>query len=261
VCFLYLVLFLGIVAGIRSVANVIVLKLWADHSGSKSANTSTEKVLLPAIMGTSKSKSTSMTNTRAPTALKYQLVEEVQGKRKRFAAFSNFGDPISIDEWIHMLNGNDESADNHITSFVNFMKEASSPYKAIFFETKGTSASNNKTKQFEFVLVNSRRLYGFVRDKPPGIDAFEEYFGNDDRTSVAFTNLGGTSVLISPKPQPSNSNNIYTDIASFIRNAPEKEIVSLWKLVVQEYHKRLEEKGESVWLSTSGLGVPWLHAR
>ena len=125
-------------------------------------------------MGTSKSKSTAMTNTRAPTALKYQLVEEVQGKRKRFAAFSNFGDPISIDDWIHMLNGNDESADNHITSFVNFMKEASSPYKAIFFETKGTSASNNKTKQFEFVLVGFKPLSGLADGGSVGLDG--DYF-------------------------------------------------------------------------------------
>lgn len=175
----------------------------------------------------------------------------------------NNSEAISIDDWVNLLSGNDEASENHIINFINCMREASSPYKAFFFETKGTKASNRKEKQFEFVLVDAPRLYSFTIARSPAAGAFSEHFNDlaGSSSSASFPNLGRTSVLVSPKPQPSNPKKIYTDLASFIRNAPQNEIISLWKLALQEYRAWLNEKTESVWLSTSGLGVAWLHIR
>ncbi len=206
-------------------------------------------------MGTCKSMDNS-------TVIQYKLTEEVHGKHQRFAAQNTRGDPISIEEWIHLLFNNNPSSDSLVIDFTNFIRQASSSYEAFFFETKGTSVDTKTTKQFEFVLVNAVNLRRFVQSRSPAVRAFSDHFDYEDgSTAASFKSLGGSSVLVCPKPQPSNSNDIYTDIATFIRNAPEHEIVGLWKLALGEYRKWLEYEEGNVWFSTSGLGIPWLHLR
>ena len=203
--------------------------------------------------------------TTSKIQVQYKLVDEVEGKYKRFAAYSN-SDLLSIDDWIKLLDGNESSS--HINNFVNVMKEASSAYKAFFFETKGTSPSNKSLKPFEFVIVNANSLHDSIKASGTDYNAFEEHFTNEntslESTSVTFLNLGKDSVLIAPKPQPSNKPEVYTDLASFLRNASQEEITSLWYLVAKEYGKSLDGsngQSQSVWLSTSGMGVSWLHVR
>lgn len=191
----------------------------------------------------------------------YILVEEIKGTFKRFATFDRSA-PVSIAEWIELL-----SSPNHVIKFVEVMKEASSEYPAFFFETKGVS-HGSESKQFEFVLVNSKSLHSFVQ-RGHDFDAFKEHLQSADRedidaTSVSFPNLGRTSTLIAPKPmQPSKD--IYSHIGRFIRNAPQNEIIFFFQLVGKQYRKILNEstrgQDKSIWLSTSGLGVAWLHMR
>jgi len=190
----------------------------------------------------------------------YILVEEIKGNFKRFATFDR-STPVSIDEWIELL-----SSPNHVVKFVQVIKEASSEYPAFFFETKGVS-SGSASKQFEFVLVNSKSLHNFTQ-RGSDFDAFKEHFQSANRediaaTSVSFPNLGRTSTLIAPKPmQPLQD--VYSHIGRFIRHAPQNEIMFFFQLVGKQYRKILNEsrgQDKSVWLSTSGLGVAWLHMR
>ena len=51
----------------------------------------------------------------------------------------------------------------------------------------------------------------------------------------------------------------YPHLASFVRTAPEEQIQDFWKEVSQTYDADLGESPK--WLSTSGLGVYWLHVR
>ena len=53
----------------------------------------------------------------------------------------------------------------------------------------------------------------------------------------------------------------YTHLAVFCRNAPATQVDGLWKLLASEFLVRLESTEAAVWLSTSGLGVSWLHFR
>jgi hypothetical protein len=48
-------------------------------------------------------------------------------------------------------------------------------------------------------------------------------------------------------------------MAKFARHAPKYQIRAFWKEVGKQYAGLIGK--ENKWLSTAGLGVPWLHVR
>ena len=61
---------------------------------------------------------------------------------------------------------------------------------------------------------------------------------------------------------PNKSPSAYTHLKKFVRHAPPNQVDALIREVGREMLQRIEEKGdENVYLSTSGLGVSWLHMR
>jgi hypothetical protein len=68
----------------------------------------------------------------------------------------------------------------------------------------------------------------------------------------------------SPRSSSSMTGPIYTDLANFCRQAPVHQVVALWQRVGEVYSQRLRKSNQAdgpVWLSTSGMGVAWLHVR
>lgn len=54
----------------------------------------------------------------------------------------------------------------------------------------------------------------------------------------------------------------YGHLAAFVREGPSQQVAETWKHVAQEYMKQINDMNEKpIWLSTSGLGVAWLHFR
>lgn len=200
-----------------------------------------------------KSKQSDEINENESSAISYTLVEEQESKFKRFSAFKN-SKPLSVKGWIEQVLLDEDK----IETFVNYINEQSQDFKAYFFETKGVS---NKTcnKDFEFVLVNSERLHQFGK-YGADLDAFEEHFDpEENRTCTFFPNLSGSSTLIIPEPIQDDTD-VYTHLANFLRLAPTIEICDFWQLVGKQY-KLAIQKEKTVWLSTSGLGISYLHMR
>lgn len=104
---------------------------------------------------------------------------------------------------------------------------------------------------FEFVLVNSSTLPGLTAEK----HFFEKYFSGE--SVVSFPNLGGDAQLIVPTDKSADNN--YTHLATFVRNAAPEQVDKFWQVVAEIYRKSISETPK--WLSTSGLGVYWLHVR
>ena len=75
--------------------------------------------------------------------------------------------------------------------------------------------------------------------------------------ATAFPNLSGDTVLVVPIPKKGKS---YATLKDFVDNAPMKQQQELWALVAKEAKKQVKEFGK-VWISTHGLGVPYLHVR
>ena len=104
----------------------------------------------------------------------------------------------------------------------------------------------------EFVLIDAPMLAG-LRGDP---DAFRPHF--EDAADIAvFPNLGGDAELVVPAPTgPSQG---YSHLLAYLRSAPAGQIESLWRTLAEAALSSLTER--PLWISTSGLGVAWLHIR
>ena len=79
------------------------------------------------------------------------------------------------------------------------------------------------------------------------------------RSAVSiFANLGKDATLV--VPSPISPDTAYTHIAAFVRHAPAEQVDALFMKLANEViasHVHSEPR----WISTSGLGVYWLHVR
>jgi hypothetical protein len=106
----------------------------------------------------------------------------------------------------------------------------------------------------EFVTIAGPALDGMR----PDTGAFREHFAAARSVSTAvFPNLGGDALLIAPVPQDEQAT--YTHLASFVRTASRRQCCDLLMRTGAEVQKKLNN--QPLWLSTSGLGVGWLHIR
>lgn len=129
---------------------------------------------------------------------------------------------------------------------------ASTPMKAYFWETPPLSQST-LDQAFEFVLVNSSRL----AEISPDSSDFQSHFKSATKEVVTFANLGKDAQLVVPSPIGDES--AYTHIAAFVRKAPRSQQHQLWQTVSEQIQQKLTQ--QPMWVSTSGLGVAWLHIR
>lgn len=136
--------------------------------------------------------------------------------------------------------------------FVSLLVDA--PYPAYFWETPPVTRAT-LDQRFEFVLVEAREL----ADLQTNDDAFANHFASaEPETSIIeFSNLGGDATLIVPCPRAPLS--AYSQIGAFVQQAPADQQDQLWQHVGVALEKRLGT--QPVWVSTSGLGVYWLHIR
>ncbi len=136
--------------------------------------------------------------------------------------------------------------------FVSVLGDA--PFAAFFWETPPvTRATINR--EFAFVLVDSPQLAGIRTDQ----QAFANHFAaaQPGASVIEFSNLGGDATLVVPCHRGPLS--AYSQIATFARGAPDDQQHQLWTLVGATLERQLGT--QPVWLSTSGLGVYWMHIR
>lgn len=88
--------------------------------------------------------------------------------------------------------------------------------------------------------------------------AFSEQLENSrNKYVIDFMNLSGDTVLVVPMPK---KNKNFSNLKEFIDNATLAQQKALWKRVVTVARK-LMKNNKYVWISTHGLGVPYLHVR
>ncbi|CAN0155155.1 unnamed protein product [Ascophyllum nodosum] len=134
---------------------------------------------------------------------------------------------------------------------------AAVPHDAIFWEsipvTQGTMG-----KPYEYVTVNSPSLARVSSDGTP----FAEYLASGEGTTdvATFRNMRGDARLVSPCRVGDYR---YAHLAAFVRSAPKEQVVKFFGAVGAGLEEELASRQNErpVWLSTSGLGVYWLHAR
>lgn len=128
---------------------------------------------------------------------------------------------------------------------------ASSDFDAFFWENKPVT-DKTLDNEYECNIINTNFLAG----RSPDAQTFNQYF-DSSKNVVTFPNLANDAELIVPCPKKKNS--CYTHIGSFVRKADEDQIDDFWRVTASETLQSVG--GKPKWLSTSGLGVFWLHIR
>ncbi len=175
-------------------------------------------------------------------------IDTLGGGRVRQVRILCDGKPVSYAEIIERW----QSDGVFRAFFIGILADA--PYGAYLWETPPITRLTS-TRAFEFVLVDSPDLARPIPDP----EAFASHFeATDTGVEVAvFSNLGGDALLVAPTPQAPLS--AYPHLAAFARTAPAKQQHTFWRTVGSKVADRLVDR--SLWLSTCGLGVAWLHAR
>lgn len=155
------------------------------------------------------------------------------------------GSPISNRKFLQLL-----SDSKMFRTFYNQFL-ADSDFEAFFWENKPIS-DQTLDGEYECNIINTNFLAG----RSPDSQTFSDYF-NESENIVTFPNLAKDAELIVPCPKKENSS--YTHIGNFVRKAGENQIDDLWKVTGSETLRSIDSKPR--WLSTSGLGVFWLHIR
>ena len=130
---------------------------------------------------------------------------------------------------------------------------AASPYRAFFWEMPPVS-SEELTKPFECVVIGSEALARIRADESD----FAEHSIGASGSVASFPNLGGDALLIAPSKI--SSADCYAHFAAFLRDGPRPQQHALFHLLAKEVEKLLNAE-RRFWISTSGLGVPWVHVR
>jgi hypothetical protein len=134
-------------------------------------------------------------------------------------------------------------------------------FEAVFWETVPISYSK-LSSPFEFVVLDAPPLAQKRADPTAFAMQFQAF---SSQSVISFVNLGNDAVLVVPCPtKVSSQGNLqhYTHLASFLREANEPQRIDLWGKIGEAMYERLKAQPQTpIWLSTSGLGVSWLHIR
>lgn len=129
---------------------------------------------------------------------------------------------------------------------------AASPFPAFYWEHPPLARAD-LTEDYEFVLVNSSALSLIHSDPVPFTEKFEV-----GQEAVRFPNLRADAELVAPTPKGSDLSS-YAHLARFARDAGKEQQQAFWQLVGATTQELIGQ--QPCWLSTSGLGVHWLHVR
>ena len=153
--------------------------------------------------------------------------------------------------------------------------------QALFFETPPINYNSYQNTPFEYILIPSKRLSVIEPEYTPFEAKFQLSCSGPPSSSssssaaaavatnigevVSFGNLAGDSMLVVPCPfynMHSRTALNFSHLYSFVRTAPSSLVERFFKRVALEAIAFITDKPtQSLWISTSGLGVSWLHMR
>jgi hypothetical protein len=124
--------------------------------------------------------------------------------------------------------------------------------KRFFYETSPITKDMKEKYQALFIECDS------LEQIDEDYSSFNQHIEKaEDQNVTSFYNLSKSAYLIIPIPR---KNKQFTTIKDFIDNASERQQKNFWKEVAKSIVMMLE-KHDKVWVSTHGLGVPYLHIR
>ena len=106
---------------------------------------------------------------------------------------------------------------------------------------------------FEMVIISTTAMVKRTTDR----SAFEQHF--DGSLVQTFPSLRGDAQLV--VPEPIGRTDCFGHLLSWIRTADPEQVDALWMAVARAIAQWRSDKRGTLWVSTAGGGVPWLHVR
>ncbi len=182
-----------------------------------------------------------------PNAL-YRLIEEaVPDGRAVKMSLTRGGVTPTWSAVVNLLVSDETFRDTFIDAL------AGAPFEAFFFETPPLSPFTLHLP-FEWVIIDSPALARLTADVSPFQDKLRGHRGVS-----SFANLGGDARLVVPCPEAEAHH--YPHLAAFVRGAPREQVHQLWVALGRALSEKLGALDAPRWVSTSGLGVAWVHLR
>lgn len=178
----------------------------------------------------------------------FQYTEKVLSKQTFHFQIKQDGNWLTVKEVIELWQNSAV-----FRAFYNKILEEV-PFFGFFWENKPISQAT-LSDIYEFVIIGTEVFNGLKTNTK----AFSKHF-KEEELVVNFQNLGRDAQLVVPCPNHLYSEG-YTHLGQFIRNAPSAQWDALWEMVGQEIQAHVDRDQLPIWLSTSGLGVYWLHVR
>lgn len=126
----------------------------------------------------------------------------------------------------------------------------------IFFECIPVSFKTLKTT-FRFVIITTN----LFKNIQPNSQPFQSYF-NGKSLTTSFLGKSGDVLLVVPQPMNNVSEITYTHLYNFIKYGSPEYFKNVFAECIKLLCETMQEnKNTKYWLSTSGLGVSWLHFR
>jgi len=177
--------------------------------------------------------------------VKVEVVSAALTPRTRRVTLQREGQCLTFRQVVDLWQNDEEFVDQLCQAL------SKAPFDAFFWELPALSRASID-RPCEFVLVESPQLAELEADPVPFVDYFSS--GAD---VVTFANQSGDTTLIAPTPRgPSGG---YSHLADFCRLGDKAQQRAFWRAVGRVVERGLSDSPH--WLSTSGLGVAWLHAR
>lgn len=139
--------------------------------------------------------------------------------------------------------------------FIDALK--GTPFSGFFWEMPPIVTST-LNRPFEYVTIETHAFQSLAADPRPFISQLNDH-ARDSSSVVSFRNLGGDALLLVPRETAAAQ--AYGHIGAFVRAAPIEQIHELLMAMAVNILSILDSSSQPLWVSTSGLGVPWLHIR
>eukprot|EP00047_Mylnosiga_fluctuans_P020181 m.89502 g.89502 ORF g.89502 m.89502 type:complete len:202 (+) comp8416_c0_seq3:147-752(+) len=176
----------------------------------------------------------------APAALTFRSEPAHHGAR-RVHVLDSHGRPASMAA-VRMAFADETFA---LAFRARLLAECPASGQPFFFESKRF----REDSPAEFMLVPAPALATIAVDRHTFASKFNSLPA--DVTVTTVRNLGGDANLVIPRPTPSVS---YRHLLEFLQAAPREELIAFWRECARNWQPRS-------YMSTSGLGVYWLHMR
>ncbi|MEO0972526.1 MAG: hypothetical protein AAFX85_05470 [Pseudomonadota bacterium] len=182
----------------------------------------------------------------APADLRW-CEESVAPNARRMSLRTQAGREVSTSTYLTLLGYSASFADWYSTKLLESIGSA------VFWEhPKITRECLDRPAQW--VLIDAPALDGVRADA----SAFAEHLDAAGPAHVRrFENLGGDAELVVARSPAQDAP--FAHLAAFLRYASPDQRRALWAATGQAVMEIVARR--PVWLSTSGLGVPWLHIR